>query len=296
MFNQFFGEEGAKRVSKWAAISLIVLSAFLLTKVLSELKKMPNIGKEVYPQSTIMVSGEGVAYAIPDIATFNFSVVETGGTVKQAQDKANQKINNALAAVRASGIEDKDIQTTGYNVYPKYEWSNAVCPRPLTPTPVAYPAGSVSSGSAESAGVSSSAAIYCPPGKQVLTGYEVDQNITVKVRDTEKVGDLVTKIGAIGVSNISGIEFTVDNREKYVADARVQAITEAKAKAKELAKQLGVHLGKIMYYNENGNYPIYGMAGKGGDMSVSSVAPMVAQLPQGETKITSDVSITYEIK
>ena len=113
MFNQFFGEEGVKRVSKWTAISLILLSAFLLVEVISGLKELPNIGKEVYPQSTIIVSGTGEAYAIPDIATFSFSVVETGMTVKQAQEKADTKINKALAAVRESGIEDKDIKTTG---------------------------------------------------------------------------------------------------------------------------------------------------------------------------------------
>lgn len=286
MFNHFWGEEESKRVSKWIAISLIFLSAFLLVKVIGGLKGLPNIGKEVYPQSTIMVSGTGEAYAIPDIATFSFSVTETGTTVKQAQEKADAKINKALAAVRDSGVADKDIKTTGYNVYPKYDYANAVCPQPA---PLNYSSGP--------SGVSSGAVVYCPPGKQVLNGYEVDQTITIKVRDTSKVGDLVTKIGATSVSNISGIEFTVDNREQFVAQARAAAITEAKAKAKVLAKQLGVHLGSILSYNENGNYPIYGMEAKGGvGIMTTSAAPTVAQLPQGETKITSDVSITYEIK
>lgn len=283
MFNQFFGEAGSKRIAQWLSITLIFLSLFLMVKFIGGLKGLPNVGREVYPQSTIMVSGSGEAYAIPDIATFSFSVVETAATVKQAQDKANQKISNGLTAVRESGVADKDIQTTGYNVYPKYEWSNAVCPKPMTT------AGSI--------GIDSSVAIYCPPGKQVLTGYEVDQTITVKVRDTAKVGDLVTKVGAIGVSNISGIQFSVDNREQYVAEARDKAITEAKAKAKELAKQLGVKLGSILSYNENGNSPLYYKAmDSAAGLSVSSVAPQAAELPQGENKITSDITITYEIR
>jgi uncharacterized protein len=287
MFNQFFGEE-SKRVSKWVVISLVFLSLFLLVNVLAGFKKLPNVGREVYPQSTIMVSGTGEAYAIPDIATFSFSVVETATTVKQAQDKANTKISNALDAVKASGVAEKDIQTTGYNVYPKYEYSSAICPRPLVPT-------ATTNGSTD---VGGSVAVYCPPGKQVLTGYEVDQTITVKVRDTSKAGDLVTKVGALGVSNISGIEFSVDNREQYVAQARAKAITEAKAKAKELAKELGVKLGSILSYNENGNNPIYYGYGAGAkDMALSSVAPTVAaELPAGQNKITSDVSITYEIR
>ncbi|MFA6270164.1 MAG: SIMPL domain-containing protein [Candidatus Paceibacterota bacterium] len=277
MFNQFFGEEGSKRVSKWSAIALMLLSLFLLVKVLADFKRLPNIGREIYPQSTIMVSGKGEAYAIPDIATFNFTVTETGTTVKAAQEKADVKINKALAAVRESDIEDKDIKTTGYNVYPKYEWNQTPCLMTATTNSLAYP---------------------CSGGKNVLIGYEVSQRITVKVRDTEKVGDLVTKVGATAVSNISGVEFTVDDREKYVAEARDLAIKEAKTKAKALAKQLGVNLGKIMYYNDNSGNPIYYGEGMGGgkDMMVSSVAPVKAELPTGETKITADISITYEIK
>lgn len=279
MLNQFFGEEGSKRIAKWASVSLMLLSLFLLVKVVSDFKKLPNIGKEVYPQSTIMVSGTGEAYAIPDIATFSFSVVELGDTVKQAQEKADVKINKALSAVRDAGVEDKDIKTTGYSVYPKYEWSQRPCAMEVSSSGISYP---------------------CPAGKNILSGYEVNQTITVKVRDTEKVGDLVTRVGALSVSNISGVDFAVDDRDSIVAQAREEAIAEAKVKAKKLAKQLDVRLGRIVYYNENGNYPIYyGMAeGKGGgaDMMTSSVAPRAAELPAGETKITSEITITYEIK
>jgi uncharacterized protein len=278
MWNKFFGEDSNKRVSQWAVITLILLSVFLFMKAAADFKRLPNVGREVYPQSTISVSGDGEAYAVPDIATFSFSVTETGKTVKEAQEKSDAKINKALVTIRETGIEDKDIKTIGYNVYPKYEYQNAVCP--MNVKSEIY-----------------SSVSYCPPGKQTLVGYEVTQSISVKIRDTEKAGDLVTKIGAAGVSNISNIEFSVDNRDGFIAKAREQAIAKAKDKAKELAKQLGVKLGKIMYYSENGNYPVYEAMGKGGtDMSVSSVAPRAAELPSGETKITSNITITYEIK
>jgi hypothetical protein len=256
-----------------------------LSQTLIGFQKLPSVGKEVYPQSTVSVSGTGEAYAVPDIATFDFSVTETGKTVKDAQSKVDAKIAVALETVRSAGVENKDIKTTGYNVYPKYEYQNAICPK-IEPV-------MLSSDSRSASGVS-----YCPSGKQVLTGYEASQSITVKVRDTAKVGDLVTSVGATGVTNVSGISFSVDNRDAKVAEAREQAIKDAKAKAKILAKQLGVKFGKIMYYSENGNYPYYDQAmGKGGaEMSVSSVVPRAAELPTGETKITSNITITYEIK
>ncbi len=272
--NQIFGEEKGARIAKWAIISLVMLSAFLLVKVLGDLKRLPRAGTEIYPQSTIMASGEGEAYAVPDIASFNFTVSETGDTVKQAQEKLDVKVNKALAAVRESGVEDKDIKTTNYSANPKYEWEQVYCAQVV--------------------------GVPCPPGKNILKGYEVSQSITVKIRDTEKAGDLVTKVGAVNVSYISGIEFSVDDRDKYVAEAREMAIKKARENAKKLAKDLGVDLGRMLYFNENGPYPYpYYADGKGGAMmesAVASAAPMRAELPTGETKITANVSITYEIR
>lgn len=276
MLNQFLGEEGTRRISKWAATSLLLLSVFLLVKIITDLKRLPTVGDEIYPQSTIMASGEGEAFAIPDIATFSFTVTESGKTVQAAQDKLNNKINAALAAVRELGIEEKDIKTTNYNVYPKYEWNQRPCPL-----------------SAVGAGAETS--YYpCPSGKNELVGYEVSQTILIKSRDTAKAPDLVTKVGETGVSNISGVEFTVDDREKYVAEAREQAIKKAKENAKKLAKELGVKLGRMLYYNEGG-YPTPFAEGMGGDMRVTAL-PTKAELPEGETKIVLQVSITYEIK
>ena len=269
MFKQIFGEEGAKRVTKWTVSVLFFLSLFLIVQIFTVLKKLPNIGNEFYPQAVISVSGKSEVYVIPDIATFNFTVTERGGTVKEAQEKADTKINKSLSAVRELGVEDKDIKTTGYNVYPKYEWVQPAC--------VTYP---------------------CPAGRNVLTGYEVSQSITVKVRDTEKAGDLVTKVGASGVSNISGLEFTVDNKDELAAKAREEAIAEAKEKAKVLAKQLGVRLGKMMNYyeNSNNNYDYDYAYGKGGGVANEAVSKVMAELPAGETKIISDISIIYEVK
>lgn len=257
--------------SKFVNWAFILLCCFLTILTLEGIKKYNYIGKEIYPQRTIQASGDGEAYAIPDIATFSFSAVESDKTVKDAQAKVDTKVNNALDVLKTAGIDEKDIQTTDYNVYPKYEWNQTVCP----------------------------ANIPCSGGRNVLTGYEVSETITVKVRDTSKAGDLVTKIGALAVSNISGLNFTVDDKDKFVAQAREQAIAKAKANAQKLADDLGVSLGKLLYFNENGNYPVpYAAEGMGGgaDMKAQSVAPTVAALPQGQTKITSNVSITYEIK
>jgi len=268
MLNDFIQTSEGKKVLKWFMITILLLSTFLAVQVLIGLKKFRYIGRDIYPQTTITVSGEGEAFALPDIATFSFSVVEVGETVAEAQEKVQTKIAKALSSLEDSDVEEKDIKTTNYSFYPKYEWNRIVC--------ITLP---------------------CPSGKNILIGYEVNQRITVKVREIDQAGDLVTKIGSLGATNVSGVNFEVDDREKYVSQAREEAIKEAKEKAKKLAKELDVKLVKIIFFNELGNNgPRYGYDGLNSVAEGISALSVVADLPAGETKITSKVNITYEIR
>lgn len=260
------------RLSKAILWTVVLLALFLGVKVLSSLKELSYIGKGVYPSNVISVSGTGEVLAVPDIASFSFSVVEEGKTVKEGQDKATKKINSILEAVKGLGVEEKDIQTTGYNSYPKYDYQQVqVC-----------------------------TAGYCPPGKQILTGYEVSHSITVKVRDTDKAGDVLTKVGDLGVSNISGLDFIVDDLETVKAQAREKAVADAKSKAKVLAKTLGVRLDTVVNFYENGDYPIMYRAEMSADSKLGlggvATAPAVPSIPTGENKIISNVTITYEVR
>lgn len=250
---------------------VILLAVFLGVKSILGLKEYSHLGDGVYPSNVISVNGTGKVFSIPNIGSFTFSVTEEGKTVKDAQDKATKKTNDILNAIKGMGIEEKDVKTVAYNSYPKYEYQQSgVC-----------------------------ADRYCPPGKQVLTGYEVSQTISIKVRKTDQAGDVLTKVGSLGAANISGLNFVVDDEEKVKSEARDKAIADAKKKAEVLADSLGVKLVRIIGFNEGGDYPMPYYA-KGGmemaqtmDASVASVPP---QLPVGENEIISNVSITYEIR
>jgi uncharacterized protein len=140
--------------------------------------------------------------------------------------------------------------------------------------------------------------VRCTPGTQTLRGYEINQMVEVKVRKTEDAGKLLSGIGSQGVTNVSGLSFTVDNEEGIKAEAREAAINDAKAKADVLAKQLGVKIVRIVSFNESGDYPIFyskTMAANGSarDMAEQAMAP---ELPAGEHKVISNVSIVYEIR
>lgn len=260
-----------RRLTNGLIAVVFLLAVFLGLKALNTLKEFKYIGGNVYPTNTINVSGKGTIIAIPDVAEVSFSVIENGNSVAVAQDKATEKMNAILDAVKDMEVLEKDIKTTGYNSYPKYE----------------YRASSVCSGG------------YCPPGKEVLTGYEVSHNVTIKIRKTDKAGEVLTKIGSLGASNISGLNFVVDDIEAVKKQAREEAIENAKAEAKQLSKSLGLKLVKIVNFSEQGDYPMYyGMGGMEAKsmMMDATVAQSAPQLPVGENEIVSNVNITYEVK
>ena len=106
----------------------LLLALYLFALMIGQFKSIAYIGSGIQPTNTICVDGTGDAYAVPDIATFSFTVSDTEKAVADAQTKATDKVNAALKVVRASGVADKDIQTQYYSINPQYQYQNAVCP------------------------------------------------------------------------------------------------------------------------------------------------------------------------
>lgn len=259
------------RVAGLAVLALLAL--YLFVQVISEFKSMRYIGSGVSASNTITVSGEGEVTAVPDTATFSVTIQERAKTVAAAQELATDKSNDIVDYLKEQGIDEKDIQTADYSVYPEYEYSTKVC----------------------------AAGEYCVPGKQTLVGYQVSQTVTVKVRDTEQAGDLLTGVGERGATQVSGLSFTIDDEEALQASARDEAIAQAKDKADDLAKALGVDVVRVVGFSESGNYPMpyyaYGRGGVAMDaVSSQEMKTSAPALPTGENKIVSNVTITYEIR
>ncbi len=262
-----------KRLFQSLFVVFVLLGAFLAVEVLYTVKSISYVGRGVPAANVINVTGKGEVIAVPDTGSFSFSVVANAKVVADAQGIASTKTNAIIAALKALGIAEADIKTTSYNSNPTYEYSSSVCP------------GSANIG----------APIYCPPGKQTLTGYEVSQTISVKIRKTSDSGTILAKVGELGATNISGLDFVIDDIAAVQAQARDKAIADAKAKAQVLAKSLGVSLSHIVNFEEGGNQPpiYYAMDAKA--TSAGSTAP-VPQVPVGQDTITSNVTITYEIQ
>lgn len=256
-------------VVKVGAVALGMLALFLLVQTISAFKEFKFIGTGVPATNTISVSGRGEVFAVPDMGEFTVTVREEAETVAFAQEEATKKINAVIDYLKGAGVEEKDIKTVSYNVNPKYEWNQATCREG-----------------------------YCPPGKQVLIGFEVWQSLSVKVRDTKKAGELLSGVGSKGASEVSGLSFTIDDEDALKKEAREQAIEEAEEKAEELAEALGVKLVRVVGFNEDyGGYPPPIAYGMGGDAMMVREAKMAApEIPVGENKIVSNVNVTYEIR
>lgn len=255
----------------WAFMSVVIvagiLSLFLITKGVTEILQWTGNDGE-YPSNVITVEGEGRVQSLPDVATFSFSVSATADTVDVAQTESATKINDIIAYLEEQGVEEVDIKATSYDAYPKYEWQrNCV-------------------------------GFDCVGGgKNVLIGYEINQSVSVKVRDTDTAGKILSGVGSRGATNISGLSFVIDDESGLKEEARVLAIKDAKEKAKRLAKELDVSLKDIVSFWEQNSNDGYGgdymYAEQAYDMKVVNVAP---ELPMGENEIVSRVSITYEIR
>lgn len=262
--------------SFFSTLQMRILGALTLLMVIIALGSYASLNFEkahhVNPNPpTISLVGEAEIQAVPDIGQFSFSVMAEAEDADTAQRESGEAINEILAYLAEQGVEEKDIKTTNYNLYPNYSWIEPVCP-----------VGSQ----------------FCPGGERVQDGFTVSQSVSVKVRDTDQAGDLIAGVGSRGATNISGLTFTIDDMTTLEEQARAEAITDAQEQAVVLAEQLGVAIVRLAYFNENGGnyyggmYETRAMAADM-DMEESFSGP---ETPTGEQTIRSSVTLTYEVR
>lgn len=241
---------------KLMALALLALTVWLGFKARNEARMYDYIGVPL-ERNVITVDGTGKVVGIPDIANVDLGTTVEKPTVGAAQAENTKTMNALIAKLKDMGVDQKDIQTTAYNVYPQYDYND---------------------------------------GKQRLRGYTVSQNVHVKVRDLAKVGDILGTAGTLGANQIGGIAFSVDDPEALKAEARVKALENAKAKAEALADVAGVKLHRVVSFSESYGggvpQPMY-YAKDAVGMGGAEAAPSVEA---GSNDISVNVSITYEIQ
>lgn len=171
---------------------------------------------------TITVNGTGKVFLVPDVATINIGVESRDASVTTALEANNEKAKAISAKLQEMGVEAKDIQTSGFNIYPIQN--------------------------------------YTPEGTPAETTYNVSNTVNVTVRDLTKLGEILESVVQVGANSINGINFDVVDRSKAISEARKMAVSDAKVQAEEVAAAAGVSLAglqNITVYIDNGAVPVY---------------------------------------
>ncbi len=209
-------------------------------------------------QAFIVVNGEGQAQAAPDMAILDLTVLREGKTARAALTENNKAMTQVLAAMKEAGIEDRDLQTSGINIQPTYT----------------YP--------------SDKNGLKAPK----IIGYNVTNGLTVRVRDLDKVGDLLDKSIDLGVNQSGGLRFVNDDPSKSMTEARKKAMANAMDKAKTLTEAGGIKLGRVLEINEYSSNPQPVM------MARTKMVPMAAEatdsVPVAAGENSYNVSVTVK--
>jgi uncharacterized protein YggE len=239
-----------KRTIVFALVSiLVIMSLAACTTVPATITANP-------PQRTLNATGTGQIFLVPDVAYVYIGVRVEADQVSDALNNNNIQAQAVSDAVKALGVEAKDIQNTSFNVYPMSD--------------------------------------YGLDGKITRKYYVVENTVYITVRDLGKLGQLLDTVVRSGANSINGITFDVFDKAKALADARDLAIADARAEALSIAKASGVTLGdlqSVSVYTNGGSTPIYDAKGGGGAMAAAQV-PIAA----GQLVITVDANLNYEIK
>lgn len=155
------------------------------------------------PLRVITVRGDGEVFVKPNYAQIQIEVSTEGKDVRGAQQENANIMNQVIQSLLQLNIPREDIQTAAFNVLPQYDYVE---------------------------------------GKQIFRGYEVTNALTVKVRDTNKIGSVIDTAVQNGANRVSGIQFKIENADPYYQQALRLALQNAQTKAKTIAETLKLTL------------------------------------------------------
>ncbi len=219
-----------------------------------------KIIKPVDKSRTIVMNGEGKITARPDIANVIFSVVTQGKESAAIQKTNDAKVSKVIDFLKNSSVKTEDIQTSNYSLYPQYNYSQQTQP-------------------------------------PQISGYNASQQVTVKIRNLDRVQSIVGALTSQGVNQIDAVNYTIEKPETLKDQARKLAIDDARKKAEDLVKGLGVKLGRVVNFSEGEvSFPPFpvplpmmreGMGGGGG---------LPSPVEPGTQDVSITVTVTFELK
>jgi uncharacterized protein YggE len=205
----------------------------------------------------ITVSGVGRALGDPNVATISVGVNVADEDIARAVAESNDTIEAITQALLGLGIAESDIQTTNFSIWAEEQWDPESGQR----------------------------------REERL--YRVDSTLSMKVREVDRVGEVLETSISNGANNIYGLSFGIEDTTALAAEARSQALEDATRRAEEIAQELGVSVGKVITVSEtSAATPAffetgvgYGIGGGGGEPPIS----------EGSMTVTVHVTVGYAI-
>lgn len=237
-------------------LGIVAVIALLVTACSAGTAAVVPAASDGEMQNVISVSGSGEVSAAPDTAYISLGIEAMGNDLDKVLEEANGNMAAIFDAVKALGVEEKDIQTSNFNVWLEQ---------------IREPDGNR------------------PTGEQL---YHVNSALTVKVRALETTGDVISAALEAGANQINGLSFGIEDTDALEAEARAAAVADAKEKAEQLAEVLGVKLGDPVVVSEGGGAVAPVARGAFDMVMAESAAPTIAG---GELTVSIYVSVSFAI-
>ena len=215
----------------------------------------------------IRVSGTGTVSVEPDVAILQVGVEVFAGKVSTARSEASKAMDSVVSVLKKEGVEEKDIQTTRFNIYPRYDYEEVTINGKRI-------------------------------GTQVLTGYTVNNTVKAKIYEIDKVGEIIDKGADAGgdYARINGVDFTVDDPTPYQTEIRKMAVEDAVGKAQEYALLTNVELGPVVELNEMTSGSVHSPYEADYGMRMMAAAPPTTSISAGQLEISLTVNTLFAIK
>ena len=237
--------------------SFLLLAAVLMLLVACTPNTQAGAGETAVVRS-ITVIGKGEATGLPNQAQVQIGVEVFAKTVSQATDENETKLQAIMTALNTLGIAAEDIQTSNYGL-----WAE---PR------------------------------YTDQGPQGIAGYHVSNQVSVTIRDIDKVSDVLAAVTDAGANSIAGVSFSVDDPAALEAEAREKAVADARARAEILARLSGVELGEVIAISEVVGQPGLIVSYGGAPAMVTEAAAGGPNISSGQLSHLVQLQVTFGIK
>jgi uncharacterized protein YggE len=208
-------------------------------------------------ETTLSLAAEASVSRAPDLAILSAGVQVNGDTAQAAMAEQARLMNGVMAALKAAGIADRDLQTSNLSLNPRYEYRDNVEPK--------------------------------------IIGYTASNQLTVRVRNLDKVGQTIDALVSRGGNTLNGISFGLDKPEGIVNEARKAAMAEALARANLYASAAGLKVKRIVTISEGGGWaptpvPMMAMA------RMEMAAPEPTPIAGGEVSFSASINVVFELE